>query len=44
MEYIKFEMKYKNYDKCRELFKFALENIKEDKNKLSEFYEKFEKM
>ena len=44
MEYIKFEMKYKNYDKCRDLFKFALENIKEDKNKLSEFYEKFEKM
>ncbi len=44
LEFIKFEMKYKNYDKCRELFKFALENIKEDKNKLSEFYEKFEKM
>jgi crooked neck len=45
LEFIKFEMKYKNYDKCRMLFKYGLENIKNDnKNKLTEFYEKFEKM
>jgi crooked neck len=43
--FIKFEMRMKEFDRCRALFKYGLENITKEKNqKLYKFYVKFEKM
>jgi len=43
--FIRFEMKNKEYERCRVLFKFGLENIPRDKvQKLYKFFHKFEKM
>jgi crooked neck len=43
--FIKFEMRMKEFDRCRALFKYGLENIEKEKiQKLYKFYVKFEKM
>jgi crooked neck len=43
--FIKFEIREKEYERCRSLFKFGLDNInKENSQKLYKFYVKFEKM
>jgi crooked neck len=43
--FIRFEMRNKEHDRCRTLFKFGLEHIPKEKNqKLYKFYVKFEKM
>jgi crooked neck len=43
--FIKFEMRMKEFERCRVLFKFGLEKIaKEKSQKLYKFYVKFEKM
>jgi crooked neck len=43
--FIKFEMRNKEFERCRVLFKFGLEKIpKEGSHKLYKFYVKFEKM
>jgi len=45
ISFIKFEIRMKEFDRCRALFKYGLENIQKDKNqKLYKFYVKFEKM
>jgi crooked neck len=45
ISFIKFEMRQKEYDRCRALFKFGLDNIaKEKSQKLYKYYVKFEKM
>ena len=41
--FINFELSHKEYDRCRALFKFGLENIEGDKDKLNDNYIKFEK-
>ena len=43
LAFIKFELEHKEYDRCRALFKFGLENIEKNKEKLNENYIKFEK-
>jgi crooked neck len=43
--FIRFEMRNKEYDRCRVLFKFGLDNIPKDQSqKLYKLYVKFEKM
>lgn len=45
IKFIRFEMKNKEYERCRTLFKYGLENIKNgNSKKLHDFYVKFEKM
>ncbi len=45
ISFLRFEMRMKEFDRCRALFKYGLENIPKDKNqKLYKFYVKFEKM
>ena len=43
LAFINFELSHKEYDRCRALFKFGLENIEGDKDKLNDNYIKFEK-
>ena len=43
LAFIKFELEHKEYDRCRALYKFGLENIEGNKDKLNESYIKFEK-
>ena len=45
VSFIKFEMRMKEIDRCRALFKYGLESIDKEKlQKLYKFYVKFEKM
>ena len=43
IQFIRFEMRNKEYDRCRTLFKYGLDNLKKSM-KLLDFYVKFEKI